>query len=425
MAKRERLTEDRVKKLKAPTTDGKPQVYRDSVVRYLAVLCSGHTTRKSYVISYGTRFQRRAIGDVTEITLDYARQEALRMQGLMKKGIDPNSETPRATPTQTTTITLKELLDRRVNDDKQPLRAASVKCYTNVTRRHFADWLDKPIADITLDQVHDRHKLIFKNVPKSEGQDGRTMADMAMRILGGLFVYAKGLKGSDRIIGLPDANPVAGIEWYVTKRQPCSDHISDTDLPRFWGALSGNKLNPVHGTMIRVMLLTGLRIGTARQLKWPMIDLDNRAIKIPAELMKGNRPHELPIVPGLFEILADWRKRGIERSGYVFPSSIRGKHATDLTMSFRLIEKATGVKASAHDCRRTFARAGKKAKVSRWQMADLLHHSAGTITDGYSGTLEADDLREPMQAVVDHILKFCWQEGDLVVVFDPNRRKAA
>jgi integrase len=423
MAKRERLTEDRVRKLKAPDPSGKQTVYRDRDVRYLAVLVSGTTDRKSYVVSYGARFQRRVIGDVTDMSLQDARAEALRMKELMKKGIDPRKpQTNHPTPgMQSSTITLRQLLDRRIKDDKQPLRKASVKGYTNVLNRHLSDWLDNPISDITPDAVHDRHKAIFKGVKKTEDRTGRRMADFTMHVLHGLFTYAKGQKGSDKIAGLPEANPVAGLEWYINKHRPRDTYIEDNDLPGFWSCLSDPEINPIHATMIKVMLLTGLRIGTTRQLTWKHVDLDNRVIKCPAEIMKGKRPHELPICNGTFEIMQAWRKRGVERSGYLFPSSRRGQHAN--RPDFGLIAKKTGIDVSAHDLRRTFARAGKKAKVSRWQMADMLSHSAGTITDGYSGTLEADDLREPMQAVTDHLLRLC--NPAPVIVMPARRKKAA
>jgi integrase len=111
----------------------------------------------------------------------------------------------------------------------------------------------------------------------------------------------------------------------------------------------------------------------------------NRELRIPAALMKGRRPLSLPIVSGLFDIPSAWRARGIETSGYVFPSPQHGKHVTELRLDFQYIAKATGIDVSAHDLRRTFARACKRSGVGKWQAAELLSHaghSQPTTTPG-------------------------------------------
>jgi integrase len=248
---------------------------------------------------------------------------------------------------------------------------------------------------------------IFKSASKVFG-DGKTVADLAVKLIQSLFNYAKGLKGSDRIDGLPETNPVAGIGWYIESARKRTSHIADSDLPKFWQCLDAKAVNPTHATAIRLMLLTGIRVGAARQLTWQHVDLANRVIKIPAALMKGKRNFELPIVNGLHEVLTAWRQRGVERSGYVFPSTVAGKHVTEIRPTLQYVAKQAGMAViTPHDLRRTFARACKKAGIGKWQAADMLAHSTGSLTDDYAGTSDADDLRAPLQLVTDYLLTKC------------------
>jgi integrase len=219
---------------------------------------------------------------------------------------------------------------------------------------------------------------------------------------------------------LPDSNPVAGISWYLDKPRKRDTYIADSDLPKFWTCLNvaPAKINSTMVVLIKVILLTGLRINSARQLKWQMVNLDDRAIRIPAELMKGRRPLELSICNGLYDILRAWRERGISSDGYVFASALRGKFLTEIRPALAYIAEQAGISVTAHDLRRTFARAGKRAGLNRWQVAAMLAHSQSSLTDDYAGTSDADDLREPMQRVTDHLLKLC---GGNVIAFDPKR----
>ncbi len=385
MPTKTQLTEAAVRNLKAPTSDGKPACIYDTQVRGLAVLVSGKTTSKSYVVNYGTKFQRRTIGDVTLFTLDEARDRAVDMLRLMRKGIDPNT-VDKPVQTQNTTITLRQLLDRRVHDEQRPLRPASVAVYRNILTKNLTDWLDKPVTSITPDMAHDRHKAIFKGVAKSDDRDGRTIADLTIRVLGSLYTYAAGLRGSDRIGGLPAINPCLGIEWFITpkdqKARQRTRHVSDADLPRFWSALSAERINPTHAVLIRLMLLTGLRVNSARQLRWGMVDLQARVISIPAGLMKGKRPLSLPIVSGLYELLSDWRARGVETSGYLFPSSVGGKCVSELRSAFECI-KQTDIVVSPHRLAADLC-AGVQA-VRRAEVAD--RRVVGTCPDVNDGRL--------------------------------------
>ena len=409
MAIKVKFTEDRVRKLGAPDPSGKQVLVSDTEVRGLGILISGKTDKKSYVVSYGGTFQRRTIGDVSHISLDAARSTAIKWVDLMKHGVDP-SESVKPVSTPSSAITLRQIFEMRLKDEKLPLRPASVTVYKNIFSKHFAELADMPLNAITPRIVADTHIGIFNGVKnKTPDRDGRTIADLSLTLLRGLFTYAAELEGSDRIEGLPDTNPAARIRHYIDnnehERRVRDTCVEEKDLPAFWQCL--DKVNPTHAALIRTMLLTGLRVGSARQLRWSHINLESRVISIPGSLMKGKRAHLIPIVDGLFQVLSSWRQRGVETSGYLFPSSVSGKHVQDLRPAFEIIEKATSIHATPHDLRRAFARGCKRAGIGKGTVADLLAHSTRSITTDYMGKVDVEDLRDPMTRVTDYLLAKC------------------
>ena len=110
------------------------------------------------------------------------------------------------------------------------------------------------------------------------------------------------------------------------------------------GATSAAKL------AFEFLVLTAARSGEVRLARWVEIDLDGEVWTIPAERMKVNREHRVPLSCGAVEIL---RTALALRNGgqLVFPS-LRGKALSDMTLSKLLKEQ--GVQAVPHGFRSSF-----------------------------------------------------------------------
>ena len=98
------------------------------------------------------------------------------------------------------------------------------------------------------------------------------------------------------------------------------------------------------------LVLTAARSGEVRLARWDEIDLDAEVWTIPAERMKANREHRVPLSCRAAEILQAARalRNGIK---LVFPSP-RGKPLSDMTLSKLLKEQ--GVQAVPHGFRSSF-----------------------------------------------------------------------
>jgi integrase len=99
-------------------------------------------------------------------------------------------------------------------------------------------------------------------------------------------------------------------------------------------------------------ILTAARPGNVRVATWPELDLDAATWTIPAERMKAEREHVVPLPPqavALFERMKAHRRGDSE---LVFPGTKRGRPLSDMTLTKALRDK--GLSVTAHGFRSTF-----------------------------------------------------------------------
>ena len=98
------------------------------------------------------------------------------------------------------------------------------------------------------------------------------------------------------------------------------------------------------------IVFTAARSGEARLAQWNEIDLDTATWTIPANRMKANRKHKVPLSKRAMQVLEQaWQLN--MGAGFVFPS-IRGKALTDSTISKLLREN--GIQSTVHGFRSSF-----------------------------------------------------------------------
>jgi len=102
---------------------------------------------------------------------------------------------------------------------------------------------------------------------------------------------------------------------------------------------------------LEFIILTATRSNETRLTRWEEIDFDKEEWLIPAERMKGMRPHRLPLSARALEILQE-AKALDDESGLVFHGTKRGKPLSDMTLS-KLV-KELGFKADVHGFRTSF-----------------------------------------------------------------------
>ncbi len=130
------------------------------------------------------------------------------------------------------------------------------------------------------------------------------------------------------------------------------------------------------------LVLTAARSGKVRLARWDEIDLDDHVWTVPAERMKANRDHRVPLSCRATEILQAARALG-NGSMLVFPSP-RGKPLSDATLSKLLREQ--GVQALPHGFRSSFRHwAAEETNHPREVVeAALAHQVKDTVEAAYA-----------------------------------------
>jgi integrase len=398
-----KLTAKAIDRLRAPSPNGKQQLYWDTELRGFGVLVSGTTNGKSFVVQRDVNGQSRrvTVGATNVLTLDDARKEAERVLADFYRGVDPKIAARGR-------LTLRAALENYLAGNKR-LRPNSVKDYRTSIERHLAPWLNRPLHEIDAAAVIERHGAIAAAV-KAEGRySGEATANGTMRCLRSIWNFV-----AEGDPSLP-ANPTRALrrQWFAVHRR--ERLVKADELPQFYAAVRALP-NAIAADYLTMLLFTGLRREEAASLEWADIDLQARILRLPAARTKAGRKLDLPLTDYVHDLLV--ARRALGDAKFVFPSVGASGHISEPKFPLNQVALATGIQISAHDLRRTFAVCAESSGVSPWVLKKLLNHSLGSdVTAGYL-PLTVEQLREPAQKVCDKMKTLCGvtaASGDKIV----------
>lgn len=203
---------------------------------------------------------------------------------------------------------------------------------------------------------------------------------------------AEGLCNSNPATTESLALPRVQIEPKPRRALPYSEVSDCIRAVKASGALDATKL------AVEFLILTACRSGEIRGARWDEIHLsakDGAMWKIPANRMKMNKSHRVPLSPRAVEILAE-AKALDDGSVLIFPS-MRGKPLSDMTLS-KLI-KELGFNADVHGFRTSFKTwAQERTNTSREVSEAALAHS---IKDKAEAAYARSDLIEKRRKLMD------------------------
>jgi integrase len=201
-------------------------------------------------------------------------------------------------------------------------------------------------------------------------------------------------------------NPCRGVKKYKEKKR--ERFLSREELGRLGEALRiEEEFTPSAVACIRLLLLTGCRLGEIQTLKWSYLDLDMCLAFLP-ESKTGRKTLYLGSVA--VKLL-----RSIPRqrdNPYVITGDVAGQHLTDMQKPWRRIRKLADLPdVRIHDLRHTFASSGVALGQGLPVIGKLLGHSQPQTTARYahlaaSPALEvADKISENLAAFIE------WKEA--------------
>ena len=92
---------------------------------------------------------------------------------------------------------------------------------------------------------------------------------------------------------------------------------------------------------------------------------------------------------------------------YVFPANSKSGHIAEPKFAFAHVEKASGLRVSPHDLRRTFLTVAESTDISPLALKALVNHAIGNdVTAGYV-QMSSERLRDAANKVNQRFLELC------------------
>jgi len=348
-------------------------------------LCVGKKTKTYFAQRQtGKKTERVTIGRHGDITAEEARSEARDKLAELARGKTSNRARRKS-------LTLRRALEEYLKE-RNELRPFTVKTYRRVIDSHLGDWADRPLAEITTQQVMARHRELGE-------EKGKPAANTTMRILRAIYNFA-----DEPELDLP-RNPVMRLtrtrSWYrETRRQTIIPFAQLTD----WYAAVMALPNDAARDYLRLLLFTGMRRSEALRLRWENIDFGARTLLVPDT--KNHEPLLLPLSDFVLSLLrARFEKTG--GSEWVFPGDGKSGHMEEPKKFIHHVRSASGVEFTLHDLRRTFITIAESLDISAYALKRLLNHKEHRdVTAGYI-VLSVERLRAPMQKIADYLEDAC------------------
>jgi integrase len=176
-------------------------------------------------------------------------------------------------------------------------------------RKHIFPTLgDKSIDDITQDEILDI-------ATKMQANGTIEMAKRVVRLVGQIYKFAR------RKLKVTKNNPILGLveelDDHKVKHMP---RICILELPRLITDIQRYQGDYTSVSAIKMMMLCFVRTGELRGMEWQEIDWENKLWRIPAERMKGRKPHLVPLSEEALQILNNLKLIN-SHSKFVFFSS--------------------------------------------------------------------------------------------------------
>jgi integrase len=269
-----------------------------------------------------------------------------------------------------------------------------------------------PITQIDIPVILSVLKPIWQDKPD-------TMSRVRARIAG-VLDYAKVLqyRSGDNpadVALIGKALPVSG---------KVVNHFAAVDyrkIPDFVAAL--RKREGTAARCLEFLILTAARSAEVREAPWSEIDFDEKLWTIPAERMKADREHCVPLAPEAVELLRGLYREGDEDDGLLFPGPQPGKPLSDLAL-MKLMRRM-GRSEVVHGFRSSFSDWSHERTAHSNHAIELsLAHSIGTATEK---AYRRGDMLEKRRQLMEQWAAYCTsppvvqEAGDNVVSMGRGR----
>lgn len=391
------LTATKVRNIKNPGR------YGDGGGLWLVVSPTG---AKKWVLRLQANGRRRdfGLGSAKDVTLAEAREAAEAIRKQVRAGVDPVAERRKV---EETIPTFREAAHR--------VHAEHLPSWRN--QKHAAQWLatleayafprlgDLPVDQIDGPAVRDVLAEIWLTIPET----ARRVRQRIGTVLD--FAHAKGWR--------PTEAPTRSIGRGLP-RQPKQDKHFEAmpydQVPAFLAGLRDLPNSETTKMALEFLVLTAVRSGEMRGLRWSEIDMEAAVWTIPGTRMKAGKAHTVPLAPraiAILERMAELRTSAAP-DALVFPGAKPGRPMSDMTLVMLL--RRAGVACTAHGFRSSFRDWAAECSPQPSEIAELcLAHTVGSAVER---AYRRSDLFEKRKALMTAWASFCTaRQGADVIPF--------
>ena len=380
-------------KIRNAKPESKKYKIADGEGLFLLVLPSGS---KYWRLKYyfGGKEKQLALGVYPEVGLAEARNLRAQAHKALSAGNDPGElkkdakRVAEAKAADRFEVVAREWLDKR----RHEWAPSSLRVKLIYLEKYLIPSLgERPISAITAPDI-----LKFLRVIEARGT--LDTARRVMQMTGQIFRYGIATGRAER-------NPVPDLKGAL--KTPVVRHhayLNAKELPEFLRALDAYDGTPLTKLALRLLLLTFVRTTELRGAEWKEIDLDDSLWRIPAERMKANSMHLVPLSRQAVGVLRELHKLSGQRQ-HVFPNGHKpSDFMSENTMLFALYRMGYHSRATGHGFRSTASTVlnehGFPPDVIERQLA---HGERDKVRAAYNHAQYLPERRKMMQWWADYL----------------------
>lgn len=187
--------------------------------------------------------------------------------------------------------------------------------------------------------------------------------------------------------------------------------LTDDEIRRLWKAADAEGWP--FGPLVKMLLLTGQRLGEVGGMRWEELDLDAKMWTLPGERVKNNNKHEVPLSDIAVEILKALPRIKTTK-GFVFTTTRDAAVSGFSRAKDRLDASIAGGEGEPiehwtfHDLRRTMASGMARLGIQLPVIEKILNHTSGTfrgVVGVYQRHSYADEKRKALDAWASFIMQ--------------------
>jgi integrase len=389
------FTKPKLEALPCPES-GERIIYHDTHKNAAGLQLRHTSTAKTFFIQrrIDGKPERVTIGKFPDVSIENARKESARLNGLISQGINPLNDV-RALKTETTLQELfDEFLQHRRNRRGAYLSDRTKQGYRYDFGLYLAKWGNRKLSAFK--------DTDFGRLHADIGREHPTTANRVVALASSLFGYASERKLYKGI------NPAQGIRKFPERSR--DRFLQADELPAFFKALA-EEPNETLRDYFLISLLTGARRSNVLAMQWREINLDRAEWRILRT--KNGEPQTVTLSAEVLEILKG--RQGVDAL-WVFPGTGATGHLVEPKKAWRRVLDRAGLEdLRIHDLRRTLGSWQAKTGASLVIVGKSLNHKSPSTTAIYA-RLDLDPVRESIDRATGAILVAAGVKADAQIL---------